>query len=84
MKDAYIKNVKSKIKQFSDFLGDKKWFGGTEVCIYIYIYIYNYYCILVCMWILSDSHLVGFEHSITIDRLTAMQLVNNLLVYPCA
>ena len=38
MKDDYIKNVKSKIKQFSDFLGDKKWFGGTEVCIYMLLY----------------------------------------------
>ena len=27
----YVKNVKTKIKNFSDFLGDKPWFIGNEV-----------------------------------------------------
>lgn len=34
MRDDYIKNVKTKIKEFSDFLGDKHWFTGSEVYVY--------------------------------------------------
>ena len=29
-----MKNVKTKIKQFSNYLGEKEWFGGNEVGTY--------------------------------------------------
>ena len=32
--DEYKKSVKDKIKQFSDFLGQKTWFTGDEVMSY--------------------------------------------------
>ena len=35
MKDDYLKTVKDKIRQFSIFLGEKKWFIGEDVCIII-------------------------------------------------
>ncbi len=31
LKADYLKNVQRKIKRFSDFLGDKQWFAGSEV-----------------------------------------------------
>ena len=49
MRDDYIKNVKSKIKQFSDFLGDKKWFGGAEVQ-------YYYVCMCVCLYCVVSAY----------------------------
>ena len=33
MREGYIKNIRKDLQQFSDFLGDKKWFAGSEVCI---------------------------------------------------
>ncbi len=38
MKDEYIKNVQSKIKNFATFLGDKQWFIGNEVSILLEIH----------------------------------------------
>ena len=51
MKDDYIKNVKSKIKQFSDFLGDKKWFGGAEV--YVCVCVFRLCCLSIFLTLLS-------------------------------
>jgi len=31
LRDDYIKNVKQKIKRFSDFLGEKQWFAGGQI-----------------------------------------------------
>lgn len=31
-KQGYINDLPGKLKQFSDFLGDKKWFAGDNVC----------------------------------------------------
>ena len=31
MRPAFVKNIATKLKQLSDFLGEKKWFAGEEV-----------------------------------------------------
>lgn len=36
MKADYVKTVKDKIKQFSTFLGEKKWFAGENVCLSVH------------------------------------------------
>lgn len=37
IKDAYFANVKDKLRQFDTFLGDKPWFAGDGVSLYIEI-----------------------------------------------
>ena len=32
MRDDYIKNVKDSLKRLSDYLGEKTWITGSEVC----------------------------------------------------
>lgn len=32
MKPGYLEALPGTLKQFSDFLGDRKWFAGDKVC----------------------------------------------------
>lgn len=55
MKPDYLKTLPNTLKQFSDFLGDRKWFAGDKVylfinmrgVLYLFIYLFLKLCVQV-------------------------------------
>lgn len=68
LKPAYIEELSGKLKQFSVFLGDRKWFAGDKVCVCVCV-LHEFSCCTVYRCVFSSffsplptDHVCGLHH----------------------